>query len=99
MSMLVLLGVVLAVGTLIWMFRKPEPHKLNDDPPIEVRKSPKRYNHDDVMGRFTRVDERLAGHDEEINLMKKEGEKKQNRLMFALGRIAQKLDVDIELND
>jgi len=98
-SMLVLLGIVLTVATLIWMFRKSDPVKLKDDPAIEVRKSPKRYNHDAIENRFVNVETRLDDHDADIADIKHATEKRQNRLMFALGRIAQKLDVSIELND
>lgn len=64
--LLVLLGAAVAIVSIWAMTRKPSPVKLNDDPAIEVRKSPKRYNHDDVTNRFMRVEVRLDGHDAEM---------------------------------
>lgn len=78
---------------------KPARQRLDDNPPIEVRKAQKRYNHDHIESRFGEVENRLDGHDEQIEAIKTDGQQKQNRLMFALGRIAQKLDVEIDLND
>ena len=97
-SMLVLLGIVLTVATLYWMFRKSDPVKLKDDPAIEVRKSPKRYNHDAIENRFVNVENRLDEHDVDIEKMKEQNDTQRNRLMFALGRIAEKLGVNIEMN-
>lgn len=43
-ALMALLGVAGALIGILAFFRKPEPTRLNDDPPIEVRKSPKRFN-------------------------------------------------------
>jgi hypothetical protein len=45
-GLLVLLGAAVAIVTLWALTRKPEPQRLNDDPPIEIRKSPKRFNYE-----------------------------------------------------
>jgi hypothetical protein len=59
-ALIVLLGVA-AVVVLIWSaMRKPAPLKLSDDPAIEVRKAPKRFNHDLAETRHTELDRRVT---------------------------------------
>ena len=57
--------VIVAIGLIalaVWgAFRKPEKTKVkvDDDPPIEVRKAPKRFNHDLAEQRFADHERRL----------------------------------------
>lgn len=80
-ALLVLLG---AGGVIvgIWMaFRKPAPVKLNDEPAIEVRKAPKRFNHDLSEQRFTDHERRITGLENwRFNLIEKLEEDKQEIL-------------------
>jgi hypothetical protein len=71
-SILVLFGVV-ATGLLVYFAaRKPDPVKLKDDPAIEVRKAPKRYNHELLEGRYQNHEERIARlEDWRIDLVQK----------------------------
>ena len=51
----ILFALIVVVGVIVGIyatFRKNSPQKLNDDPPIEVRKSPKRFNFDLAEQRF-----------------------------------------------
>ena len=66
MSLLVLMG---AAGAVIWItqhLRTPEPTRLNDNPPIEVRKAPRVYNHEATEARLAELERRLEAHDVEL---------------------------------
>jgi hypothetical protein len=78
-ALLVLLGAAgIAFG--IWAnVRKPEPVKLNDNPAIEVRKAPKRYNHDAIDQRFGQIETRLDGHDSELDTIWQEMQDKREK--------------------
>jgi len=65
--LLVLLAVLVAIVTLWALTRKAEPVKLKDDPAIEVRKAPKRYNHDQIDLRFKQVENRVASVEAEVD--------------------------------
>ena len=53
-------------------FRKPEKTrvKIEDDPAVEVRKAPKRYNHDAVEHRFVTIESRVGRHEDDIEKLK-----------------------------
>ncbi len=108
-----LIAIIVVVGIIVGIIattRQPAPVKLNDDPAIEVRKTPKRFNyelckekHGSIENKFSIIDTRLDDHDSEfVRLQTERGtqletdRKRNQRLMFALGKIAQKLNVDIE---
>lgn len=61
-----LILIVAAIVGIIAAFRTPMPQRLNDDPPIEVRKSPKRYNHDAHEIRFNKIEKDVAANTDEI---------------------------------
>ena len=66
MSLLVVIG---GAGAVIWIaqhLRRPEPTRLNDNPPIEVRKAPRRYNHEATEARLAELERRLEAHDVEL---------------------------------
>jgi len=65
--LLVLLFAAAALVGIIVAFRKPEPVKLKDDPEINIRKAPKRYNHDRTELRFDQVENRLASVEAEVD--------------------------------
>lgn len=65
-ALLVLIGAVGGVLWLISLVRRPEPTRLQDSPPIEVHKAPKRYNHDATQARFAEIERRLETHDAEL---------------------------------
>ena len=59
---LVILIALLFIGLAIWSaFRKPGKQrvKIDDDPAIEVRKAPKRFNHDLTEHRFNDHERRI----------------------------------------
>ena len=60
--LVVLLGVAGAVVFIIVSFRRPTPVKLDDAPPIEVRRAPTRYNHEATEARLAEIDRRLEAH-------------------------------------
>ena len=94
-----LLGVALA-AVIIWSsLRKRDPVKIADDPAVEVRKAPKRFNFDLCKKNHEEIEHRL--NELEVwrhNEMIAQAQRNQ-RLMFALGKIAQKLGVDIAPSD
>ena len=103
LALLVLIGLaVSAVG--IWAaIRKPDPVKLNDNPAIEVRKAPKRYNHEEVQGRFVRIEGRLDDHDayfeslrEEDKAIREKNSEAFEKISRALGRIEGMLQTNRE---
>ena len=67
MALIVLILVVAAIVGIWVALRKKEPVRLNDEPPIEVRKSPKRFNHELAEQRHGEVTRRLEDHDQEIS--------------------------------
>jgi hypothetical protein len=62
--------ILLAILGIISFFRKPEPTRIHDDPPIEVRKAPRRFNHDANELRFTGIEKRLDSNEEDIEKIK-----------------------------
>jgi hypothetical protein len=72
MSLLVLIGGAAAILWIISLVRKPEPTRLADAPPIEIRKAPKRYNHDATEARFAEIDRRLEAHDLELHAIQED---------------------------
>jgi len=61
------------IGLIVYVaLRKPEKlrAKLDDDPPIEVRKSPKRYNHDATEIRFVAIEQKVGRHSDDIEKLK-----------------------------
>jgi len=52
-GLMVLLGAAVGIVMLIVSFRKPGPVEINDQPPIEVRKAPKRFNYDLAEQRYS----------------------------------------------
>ena len=72
MSLLVLIGGVATVLWIISLVRQPEPTRLADAPPIEIRKAAKRYNHDATEARFAEIDRRLEAHDLELRAIQED---------------------------
>jgi len=103
---LVILGALLFIGLAIWgAFSVSRERRLtiNDDPAPQFDRAPKRYNHEATDQRFGRVESRLREHDVKFETLQKErheddkvAQARNSRVMFALGRIAEKLKVDIE---
>lgn len=90
--------VLAAVAAIAAYFRKPEPQRLNDEPPIKVEKAPRRFNHDLAESRHGEVTRRLDGHDAEIeqiwftmrnedSAIRKETGVKFDAILLALGEI------------
>jgi hypothetical protein len=90
--------VAAAIVGIVVAFRKPEPQKLNDDPPIQVQKAAKRYNHDLAEARYGELTRRADGHDAEIeqlwttmrdedSAIRKENGAKFDSILLALGEI------------
>ena len=71
-GLLVLLGAAATLVAIWSSMRRPEPARLNDDPPIKVEKISKRYNHDAIDQRFGRIETRIDGHDSELDAAWKE---------------------------
>lgn len=103
-ALLVLVGLLVSVLGIVAFFRKPAPVRLQDDPAIEVRKAPKRFNHELAEQRHEEHSRRLNGHDAEIeqlwntmraedaSIRKQNGEKFES-IMQSLGRIEGELGV------
>ena len=101
--LIILVAVALITAALYAAFRRDNTVRIEDNPAPQFEKAQKRYNHDATEGRFIRVESRLRDHDHkfsEIERARQAADEKamnrNNRVMFALGKIAQKLDVDIE---
>jgi hypothetical protein len=62
---IVLIG--LAIAGFLKGLQKPAPQRLNDDPPIEVRKASPRYNHPLNEARHHEVERRLTANEAEID--------------------------------
>jgi hypothetical protein len=62
-------GVCIVLGVVISYFAMSRKTmvKLDDKPAVEFRKAPKRYNHDATEQRFGRAENRLDGHDTELD--------------------------------
>jgi len=99
----VVLSVAAMIIGIVKTLQPPKPHRLNDDPPIEVRKAPKRYNHDLFVSQHDDVNRRLNGHDKEIEqlwstLRAEDAETRRQMaesflsIQRALGRIEGKLE-------
>lgn len=104
--LVILISVALIAAYLWSAFRRDNTVRIDDAPPPQFQKADKRYNHEATEGRFVRVESRLRDHDrkfesieQERRLDEEKASKRNNRVMFALGKIAQKLDVDIEPAD
>jgi len=65
--LIILISICLIAAALYAAFRKSGPVKIDDNPPPEYRKAPKRYNHDATEQRFVRAENRLDGHDTELD--------------------------------
>jgi FtsZ-interacting cell division protein ZipA len=61
-----LLFIAVAIVGLWATTRKPAPTKLEDNPPISVRKEAKRYNHDAIETRFVGLERQTAENTSEI---------------------------------
>ncbi len=94
-----LLGLAAVIIGIVLGFRKPAKVQIDDEPPPEFRKSPHPFNDGLCKLQHQHIDRRLdvLEHwrlEETIN-----NANRNQRLMFALGKIAQKLGVDIEPAD
>ena len=67
-TLIILVAVLLIAAVIVGLVRgfRPEKVTLNDDPPVEFRKAPKRFNHDLAEARHSEHARRLDGHDAEI---------------------------------
>jgi anthranilate/para-aminobenzoate synthase component II len=73
--------------------------KIDDNPPPEYRKAPKRFNYDLYQSEHENIKDRLKILEDWRNEEMIINAKRNQRLMFALGKIAQKLGVDINPAD
>ncbi len=106
----VLFALIVVAGVIVGIyatFRKSDPQKLNDDPPIEVRKSPKRFNfdlteqrHHDHERRILELEARSNELIEKLETDKQEildaGEKRGNELRAEINDTRRELDRKIE---
>ena len=97
-GLMVLLGVAVAILSIWSLTRKPAATRINDDPPIEIRKAPKRYNHDLTEARFMEIDRRLTAHEKELKDIQEDRAKtlrhingRFERLLVGLTAIATKV--------
>jgi hypothetical protein len=96
---LVVIFLVACAGIVAWSsLRKPEKLEIKDEPAIEIRKAPKRYNHDLAEQRYAEHTRRLDAHDAEIEQLwttmrsedaaiRKETGIKFDAILLALGEI------------
>jgi hypothetical protein len=94
-----LLGLAAIIIGIVMAFRKPNKVKLDDNPAIKYEKAPKRFNFELCKTQHVHLEHRLEVLEhwraEELVI----NAKRNQKLMFALGKIAQKLGVDIEPAD
>ena len=103
---LIIIVAIVLIACVIYVAinsRRENKLTINDDPAPQFERAPKRYNHEAVAERFGRVESRLRDHDAKFETLQKErheddklAQTRNARLLFALGRIAEKLKVDIE---
>lgn len=65
--LIILVSILLIAAASYAAFHKSGPVKIEDNPAVEIRKAPKRYNHDATEQRFNRAENRLDGHDSELD--------------------------------
>src|ERR1019366_6360825 len=100
--LIILVSIVIITAVVIGIvsaFRKPAKVQIDDQPPPAFRKSPKTFNYELCKLQHEHIERRLnvleRWRTEEIL----NNAKRNQRLMFALGKIAQKRGVDIEPAD
>jgi hypothetical protein len=73
-TVIVLLAVFATVAAVVLFIRSltDKTVKIDDQPPLEVRKAAKRYNHELNELRFVELDRRLAAHEKEIENIQRE---------------------------
>lgn len=96
--LIVIVSIILITAAVYMAFfsgRRLVQARLDDDPPITVRKAPKRYNHDAIEQRFTNVEKRVDASEAEIdslwNTMRAEDKQTRDEHAKSLGRIQRSL--------
>lgn len=91
-------GIALVAGAVIALvaMNRKTVVKIDDNPAPEYRKAPKRYNHDATQERFVRIEDRLDGHDAEMDELRKEHNNAMGRIERSLGRIEGQLGTSTE---
>jgi len=101
-----LLGVGATILGIIYMVRKPEPQKLADEPPINVQKAPRRFNHELAEQRYGDHERRLAALetwretlisklDADKEEILKAGEERKDELQKQINELPSKIVADI----
>ena len=73
-TVIVLLAVFATVAAVVLFIRSLHDRtvKIDDQPPLEIRKAAKRYNHEANELRFAEIDRRLAAHEKEMQGIQRE---------------------------
>jgi hypothetical protein len=99
-TVIVLLAVFGIVAAVVLFIRSlnDKPVKIDDQPPLEIRKASKRYNHELNELRFAEIDRRLAAHEQELqNIQRERAEtlkhinRRFERVLVSLASIAGKV--------
>lgn len=77
-----LIALIAVTGIIVGIYvgtRKPEPTRINDDPPVEVRKAPKRFNWELAEQRHADHERRLVDLEQRSSdlLAKLDGDKQE----------------------
>jgi hypothetical protein len=100
----------ITVGAWAAVFRKSPATKIDDNPPVEIRKAPKRYNHDATEQRFVSVERRVGVLEDwrteqtgDLLEMEKEiireGKEREERLTGKIQAVSDALDDKHEKNE
>jgi cytochrome c-type biogenesis protein CcmH/NrfG len=96
--LIILVAILLIVAVVYAAFGKRGAIKIDDQPAIEVRKAPKRFNNDLCVANHNEIQRRLDGHDAEIEQLwstmrdedaaiRRETGAKFDAILLALGEI------------
>jgi len=103
-TVIVLLAMFAIVAAVVLFIRSLNDKriKIDDQPPLEVRKAAKRYNHELNELRFAEIDRRLAAHEKEIeNIQRERAEtlkhinRRFERVLVSLASIAGKVGAKV----
>ena len=103
-TIIVILALFATVAAVVVFVRSLNEKRvrIDDQPPLEIRKAAKRYNHELNELRFAEIDRRLAAHEKEIeNIQRERAEtlkhinRRFERVLVSLASIAGKVGANV----